>query len=253
MLIVSWNMARNTTSKSAATHERAWHYLASLGPDIALVQEATPPEWSGDIWERAMVDVTTWGSAVLAKGSLGLKPLALRPEVPWERDGYIASASVTLPDGTSLSLGSVHAPLLRALSEEQLAGYSPSEIKLPGYTKAWYYDVPFAIYREELQGSFLVSGDWNVSPDLWDDLHANSHEGEFFLRAAEHGWRDIYRQFHSSEGRTWFRKGDPPYQPDHAFCDSATAARIRSCEIDEYPAVTLKVSDHAPLLIEMDV
>ena len=149
-------------------------------------------------------------------------------------------------------MGSVHAPLLKVLSEEQLAGYSPSEIKLPGYKKAWYYDVPFAIYRDGMQGPFLVSGDWNVSPDLWDKLHTNSHEAEFFGRAAASGWKDIYRQSHSAEGRTWFRKNDPPYQPDHAFCDSTTALRVRSCEIDDYPAATLKVSDHAPLLIELD-
>lgn len=131
MLIASWNMARNTVSKSLATHERAWHYLASLAPDIALVQEATPPPWCRDIWDIAMADVATWGSAVLAKPGLGLRPVSARPDSVWERDGYIASASVTLPDGSRLSLGSVHAPVLKGLSEDELAGYDPSAIRLP--------------------------------------------------------------------------------------------------------------------------
>jgi hypothetical protein len=29
----------------ADVHERAWHFLMSLGPDLALVQEAILPDW----------------------------------------------------------------------------------------------------------------------------------------------------------------------------------------------------------------
>jgi hypothetical protein len=250
MLIVSWNMARNTTSRSLPTHEPAWHYLASLDPDTALVQEATPPPWCRDIWDIAIADVATWGSAVLAKPGLGLQPLAVRPDSVWERDGYIASASVTLPDGSRLSLGSVHAPVLKEMKEDQLAGYDPSAIKLPAYQTPYYYDVPFAIYRAGMAAPFVVSGDWNVSPELWDRHHPGMHEADFFARTVEAEWVDIYRQYHASEGRTWFRGNDRPYQLDHAFCDVTTASRLQSCEIDPYPAAVLGVSDHAPLVIE---
>lgn len=97
---------------------------------------------------------------------------------------------------------------------------------------------------------FVVSGDWNVSPELWDRHHPNTHEADFFARAREAGWVDIYRRFHDSEGRTWFRRTDQPYQLDHVFCDSTTATRVRSCEIEAYPAAVLSVSDHAPVVIE---
>lgn len=74
MLIVSWNLARNTLSK--AKHERAWHYLAALDPDIALLQEAVIPTWATDRWHVVLPPVRKWGSAVLAKPDLALEPFA---------------------------------------------------------------------------------------------------------------------------------------------------------------------------------
>lgn len=253
MRVVSWNMARNTTSKSVEAHERAWRYLASLNPDVALVQEATPPSWVGDIWDVVIADVRRWGSAVLAKRHLGLTAVSAPTAGIWERDGYIATASIMLPDGVALLLGSVHAPLTKTLSPEFLAGYDPEGIRLSDYPVAYYYDVPYAIYRDLVGDRFLVSGDWNVSPVLWDRHHTNSHEGEFFVRAAKHGWFDCYRQFHEDEGRTWFRGNDRPYQLDHAFCDAETATRLTACDIDQHPAATMKLSDHAPLVIELSL
>ncbi len=43
--VVSWNMGRAMDSY-ADVHERAWHFLASLGADIALVQEVIRPTGS---------------------------------------------------------------------------------------------------------------------------------------------------------------------------------------------------------------
>jgi hypothetical protein len=42
--VVSWNLGGTFF---AAQRERAWHYLCALDPDIALLQEARPPEWIG--------------------------------------------------------------------------------------------------------------------------------------------------------------------------------------------------------------
>jgi exonuclease III len=249
--IVSWNLAGNTVSRRPATHDRAWHYLAALDADVLLVQEATPPAWVRDRWAIVMAPVKRWGSAILAKRGLQLTADPRPAESIWERDGYIASGSVMLTDGTPLFLGSVHAPLMNELEPEFLAGYEPAAIKLPSYPVAYYYDVPYAIYRGRVPARFLVSGDWNVSPTLWDLHHKNSHEGEFFDRARRDKWVDVYRYFHADEGQTWFRKTDRPYQLDHGFCDPTTALALKACDIDPYPAATLMVSDHAPLLIEL--
>lgn len=249
--VVSWNLARNT--KPVAMHEGAWEYLAELDPDVALIQEATPPPWAGERWDIVMAEVKRWGSAILAKRELSLTAYDRPAESIWERDGYIASGSVALADGMSIFLGSVHAPLMKGLSSDFLAGYDPAAIKLPAYPVAYYYDLPYAIYRDRVPQRFLVSGDWNVSPILWDQHHANSHEADFFKRAKDDGWVDCYRQFHPEEGQTWFHKNHRAYQLDHAFCDAGTALQLRSCEIDPHPAAALGLSDHAPLLIEFAI
>lgn len=172
-----------------------------------------------------MSEVERWGSAILAKREFRL---VKHPEATtyWERYGLMASGTVTLADGSELSLGSVHAPVMKELSEELFAGHDPATIKLEAYPGAYYYDVPYAIYRNRNDARFLISGDWNVSPDLWDKHHPNMHEADFFARARADGWVDCYRQFHDEEGQTWFRKNDRPYQLDHAFCDTA---RLDGC------------------------
>ncbi len=130
MRIVSWNLAGNTTSEAAAKHERAWHYLAALDPDVALLQEAAPPAWARERWSIVSPSAAKWGSAVIARPQLNLTA----GEVDWE-GGYaegvlLATAELRLPTGTQLLLGSVHAVVGR-LSEAVLAMFDPALIKRP--------------------------------------------------------------------------------------------------------------------------
>ena len=252
MRIVSWNLARNTTSRSNPSHERAWHFLAALDPDIALIQEAWPPVWASDRWTIVNAKTKYWGSAILAKPELALEPMDLERPTRWDKDGYLASGSIKLPDSRRLVLGSVHAPLMKSLTVEYLAGLDATAIKLPSYSTAFYYDVPYALFQERVRDLFIVGGDWNVSPELWDAHHRNSYEREFFERAAADGWVDCYRRFHDVEGQTWFRKNNRPYQMEHVFCDPKTADQIRSCEIEPFPAASLAVSDHAAVVLELE-
>ena len=32
-------------------HERAWHWIAEIDPDLAFLQETRPPEWARERWE----------------------------------------------------------------------------------------------------------------------------------------------------------------------------------------------------------
>jgi exonuclease III len=63
---------------------------------------------------------------------------------------------------------------------------------------------------------------------------------------------DCYRRFHATEGRSWFRAGQHPYQFDHDFCNPDTAAALRSCDIDAHPAEPMGLSDHAPLILRLE-
>ena len=49
MKIVSWNMGA-AFGPYGQWHDRAWHWLAALDPDLALLQECVPPDWAHERW-----------------------------------------------------------------------------------------------------------------------------------------------------------------------------------------------------------
>jgi hypothetical protein len=60
MRVVVWNMGRQRDS---------WAELATLGPDVALVQEAVPPVGRGQVVYRPIGGSRPWGSAVVGFGT----------------------------------------------------------------------------------------------------------------------------------------------------------------------------------------
>ena len=252
MRVVSWNLGYAFDFKT--THDRAWHYLGALDPDIAMLQEVRPelPAWVEERWTIVRRPPRYWGTLILVKPDLGPRELAGDHPRFNDSDVYLAAGTVTLPDGTSLLVGSVHAPIGEATGDE-LFGFDPRAIKTPYAPAPSRNDVAYRYYRDTVRGRrFLVSGDWNVSPRLWDEHHPGDHEAEFFDRARDDGWIDCYQAFHADEGQTLFKVGSPPYQADHAFCDGETAKALRDCYIYPHPAEDLKLSDHAPLILEFE-
>jgi exonuclease III len=242
---VSWNLGYAVRYKS--THERAWHYLAALDPDVAFLQEALVPQWARDKWTIVEPYDRKWSSVLIAKPELQLQATDLPEEANLDLGLSTAGGTIHLPDVQTLTVISVHAPIPEA-REIDLGGRDLDSVRLPRYDKAWLRDVAYVLCRDLVQDQrFLVAGDWNTSPELWDKLHPSRHEADFFTRAQEDGWVDCYRRFQTDEGRTWFRAGNAPYQFDHAFCDELTADSLAACDIDAHPAETLQLSDHAPL------
>jgi hypothetical protein len=242
-----------------AHRKRAWDYLLEMTPrpDLLLLHEANPelaPAAVQAAWPSLVMwplQSWRWGSAILVTEALDLRSLHAEAR-GYEVQGWIATGSVALPDGERAVVGSVHAPPLR-VGEMDLGALDPDAVRLPPYRVPRAFDVVYATYRARVAGRrFIVGGDWNVSPYLWTLYHPRSRDALFFERARADGWVDCYRRFHRHEGRTWFRDGDLPYQFDHLFTDQRTAERMRACEIDAHPASCLKVSDHAPLVLDLD-
>jgi len=250
MRVVSWNLGVAYAFKE--THERAWHYLAALDPDLAFVQEVEPPAWAPERWTVEIGPHQFWGSAILAKSNLQLAPILAPPDSVLARFGsYLATGIVTLPDGSPLVVASVHTSAREAWPQA-LVGLDADAIRRPSVDVPWLNDLAYCTYRDLVAGRrFLISGDWNTGR-LFDATYGTTCGAEFFERAATDGWIEIYRRSHDAEGRTWFRGRDRHYQLDHAFCDPATAGAVRACEIDAHPADTFRLSDHAPLVMDLD-
>jgi endonuclease/exonuclease/phosphatase family metal-dependent hydrolase len=56
------------------------------------------------------------------------------------------------------------------------------------------------------------------------------------------------------EGKTWYGSTNPrTSQLDHVFADATTAASLRSFRIDPHPVEAYGLSDHAPMILELDL
>lgn len=96
MRIVSWNM--NRLGRSESSHKEAWDYIQhELNADLALVQEASPPErLKTKVYSPIGEKPYNWGSAVVAlRADLALKA---RPRVSLEQSLPSAVAQDALPD-----------------------------------------------------------------------------------------------------------------------------------------------------------
>jgi hypothetical protein len=166
-------------------------------------------------------------------------------------EGFLAWGRLSSGSAKPLVLGSVHAPVGKA-STEDLDGRAPDSVTRRSHLATGPYrtDAAFAVVRDVVAGSpFLVAGDWNVSR-LWDDRRRITECHEFFDRAASAGWSEC--SFSDPELRTWHKGSQAPYQLDHAFSDPETAQRVSSVSVDPWPASTASVSDHAPLIIDIE-
>ena len=257
MKIVSWNLgaAWGRWRDDPALHDRAWHWIAALDPDLAFLQEVRPPAWATERWGLLVGPHRYFASALLTRRGTDLRPVALPVGGALEGLGsYLATAELRLADGSSLLVASVHTPA-RVAPESGHPGLDRARIARATVGKPWWNDVAFAGFREFVADRrFLVSGDWNTS--RWVDEHgvATPTGVEFFARAEAAGWREISLDAEGREGKTWYGSTNPrTYQPDHAFADAGTVALVRSFAIEPWPITALGLSDHAPLVLDIDV
>lgn len=264
------NGAFHGNRSTSVEQERAWHHLAALGTDLALVQEAggaAIPAWARDRWDLLAGEKGTcaksggWGSVIAADPSLNLRP---RPDLlddPWLclLYDYVVVGEIDLPDGTPAVVASVHTVASTAAAflgdPAGIPGVINSDdlarIAQPG-DEAWVLDIAFhALHRNTAGSRFIIGGDWNTSR-LWD---AAGRDGKitntlFFSRAAKAGWWECAAD--SNEERTFLRPGTRPHQLDHLFCDATTGAAMTGCGVPRHPLVD-EVTDHAPLVADFQL
>jgi endonuclease/exonuclease/phosphatase family metal-dependent hydrolase len=252
MKIVSWNLgaAFGRWRDDEELHERAWRWIVEADPDVALLQETRPPAWALDRWTVLNRPFELFASVILARPGTRLQELVLEPRSTLERFGaYLATGELGFGNDTVV-VASVHTSAKLA-PEWGHPGFDRSVIARETVGEPWWNDVAFAGYQKLVdRRPFLIGGDWNTSRYIDVDGNASPEGAEFFERASKAGWNEVSLDQAGREGKSWYGSGNPrPYQPDHVFADSVTAARIRAFEIDSAPAID-GLSDHAPLVFE---
>jgi len=255
--ILCWNLgfASGRWRDEPALHERAWHWVAAVDPDLAFLQETEPPDWAQERWEIHVLPHHFWASAIVTRRGTPLLPVTLPPDGVIERaKSYHATADLELAGGERLLVASVHTSPHEAPPWGH-RGYKRTAIARPSVGKPWWNDVAFAGYRDLVAGRrFIVAGDWNTS--RWLDTNGVPEPAgqEFFDRAAAAGWVELSLDAEGREGKTWYGSTNPRLcQLDHVFADATTAELLRSFRIDPYPVEALGLSDHAPMILELDL
>jgi exonuclease III len=257
MRILCWNLgvAYGRFRDDPVLHERAWHWIAALDPDLAFLQEVRAPAWAQERWQVLVGPYQFFASALLARRDADLRPASLPDGGILDRFGsYLATAELDVSGIGSLLVASVHTSAAVAPPWGH-PGLDRAAIARPSVGEPWWNDVAYAAYSDLVRDRcFIVAGDWNTA--RWPDEHGVPEPAgaEFFERAAAAGWVDVSLDAEGREGRSWYGTLAPrPYQPDHVFSDRMTAALVRTFEIEPWPVLALGLSDHAPLLLTLEV
>lgn len=223
MKFCTWNMRRN---------KKSWEWLVNgLDPDIALLQESTPPHHLSSsnhfIW-KLIGDTRRWGSGVYVK-NLPVKGIPLKTF-----GGWVTAAEVRLNNNIDLTVISLHAQIVD--------GYSITTLHhiLSDLT-------PLIDGAENI----LLGGDFNAGL-LWDAMQKYPTHKIMFQRVEAFGLTNCHRLFHETEERTFRNKSDKDWHIDHLFISTGLAKRVKSCDILENEE-TRRLSDHNPTVMVMDL
>lgn len=242
---------------NAATHARAWQWLNGQEADVALIQEAALQEDTAACWHSVVWSPKyghNWGSAVLTRDTAYTlwQPGAANPWLS-EVGGAACVAEPDSPDG--LWLVSVHSsagawtqkdlhslPALGGVPRCSVDGAELWEIEVVAHELQ-------AVLRDR---PFVMGGDLNSA--LAFDTHYGGKENEvLFANLTAAGYVDLRPRHAPEEQQTYFKARCRPYQLDHLFADADNEPRVTSWEVLTEVAAELGLSDHAPILVTLDL
>jgi exonuclease III len=226
--VVTWNMAHRVRLK-----KRAWDFLRYvIAPDLALVQEAHPPESFRDGAQFIYPENVT--------GTIGASGIWSR-ELPLDR----VSLDTTLPNAiiaSAISLPKGSAPLLVI----SMYGTFDRTSHVTPNLHRMISDLHSLITDKAYKGKIMIGGDWNIDRS-YNKINPGSAplhrlvferlEDEFYglQRCNKEPLRTIrHRSIHS-------------YQDDYIYVSKKLIPKLVSCDVVNDPEVE-KLSDHLPVV-----
>ena len=249
MRVITWNFGGVAFKSSSA---RCWAQLLAWNPDVALVQEAYPPQdVRDDLWTFTPYGgIPDRGTIVYAKAGLTPVPHVGRFRAAIEGQATLAEATF---GGEALLFASIHA-IADPVEPGLVEGIDATGVSSWGGSLLRPLDLILNDLSPITKGRrFVVGGDFNASV-RFDDFYRTGSQGsaftKWFLKAKDAKWRAAHPKFHVGEERTLFRGGsEGPYQIDHFFTDDRTWDALTRCDVIDVPFLR-EFSDHAPLVLE---
>ena len=242
--VLTYNICRGGEGKE----DQIAAVIASVRPDVALLQEATVPAVVEKI--AARTGMAQWAAS---RGeSLGFMSVKAVRHFEWHHPRLSRHAFLEIDPGPGeLRIFGVHLSALYSAWTER-----HRLIELGALLSS--------IARHQ-HGFHVLAGDFNtLAPGDLLDFRKLPHRlralvwlsgGKIRWRTIQlvldSGYRDAYRQLHGADVGSTFPTWAPHVRLDYFFVPSAFASRVRSCEIVTHAAAAA-ASDHLPLVAEVD-
>jgi exonuclease III len=240
--VATWNMDHH--KRSLDLRAEAWRYLTeTIRPDIALLQEASPPLESRTpsllVW-REISKARKWGSAVISR-QWPLRSIQLAVD---SHPGAVAVAEVQVPDQDPLIVASMYGLLEYTQYETYEMKYSVTSVHrmLSDLT---------AMFDSKEGRRFLLGGDLNISPQV-SAPHSLRHK-VVLDRIEAFGFLDCLKAMHTEVVQTHRHTGSSvPWQEDYIFAGRGLREKLVSCDpLDEEEV--WRLSDHCPVVAVFDL
>jgi exodeoxyribonuclease-3 len=255
--LATWNV-----NSVGARLERLTAWLRSESPDVVCLQEtkvtqdAFPAAECSELgYETAAHGDGRWnGVAILSR--IGLQDVARgfagEPGFPAPESRAIAATC------GPLRVWSVYVPNGRALDDPHLA-----------YKLEWLRGLAVALRREIAATDGLCAcGDFNVAPtdaDVWDpavfegSTHVSTAEREALAGVLDVGLRDVPPRALKGEPFTYWDYRSGSFHKGHGMridlvlADATAAAAVTDAYIDREARKGPRPSDHAPVVVDLDL
>lgn len=266
--IVSWNLNQER-------EPGAWPYMADeLHADLALVQEALPSRARRGAYRPSGIagrdgKARPWGSSVVAlSDDVTIIPVGLA-EGTW-RGRRLGLAPLDCVSRGHVAVARVEAP---GLFFTAISAYGLMEF---GYASGTMLrtiaDLEPLLDDSSLGDNVLIAGDWNIGTWWKGEVDAKyaRREGAALRLLEAYGFQDcLDRHLSADRGRladcpcehgegcrhvrTYRKSGSSSaYQDDYLFATKSLADRMPRAQVDPAWDWASLVSDHAPLIAEVD-
>ena len=255
MRVLIWNMA-GAGFHTGAPHSAAWEWLRNEASfDVAMLQEAIPPAGLDSSFATALfrsrfpAQGLAWGNCILAHEYDYNYRLLEPTQVAWAASSMNA-ALIAEPVGDLPVLVNVHS------NAKPIAKFPREEFIRAGglachSSKVWEIEVLAHQIRPVLDGRrFVLGGDLNAGL-LLDEVYGYKNNENLWNNLAAQGYLDLRTRHSATEQQTFFRDKTNPYQLDHFFGDPTTEASVKHWAVLTEVAQDLKLSDHAPVVIDL--
>ena len=138
------------------------------------------------------------------------------------------------------------------------------------YKINWLNCLASFLDEQEKKGELIcLMGDFNIAPSSLDIYDPKKYEGGIMASEIERNalnnvlkgrFIDSFRIFETNEGHwSWWDYRNNSYELnkgwriDHIYISKELASKLKSCVIDSQPRANLRPSDHAPVMIDINL